>query len=303
MSKFVGGGIGLLRAKHGDDFWCLDDLREISTELTLEHVGKERCKPYHVFSGTHDEYIIHFILSGCGFYSANGNTWPLSGGQMFLIRPNDPVVYCSDEIDPWRYAWIGFSGSGAKSILKQCGFTKNNLVLPSPALNEVSCCFDELFEHVNISYADGLYRESILLKLLSLLCRSYSELSLREDFWQNRVSGNAYVNQVIDYINEMYMKGISVADIASHIGISQAHLNHIFQEELNLSVQNFLIDFRLEKAARQLVNTSLSIKEISHLVGYRDPLVFSKAFKRKFEVSPKQYRDEERKMKIRKNYP
>ena len=288
---------------HGDDYLCLEDLRGISTEITLVHMGKESCTPYYVFSGAREEYIIHFILSGRGFYSANGNTWSLNGGQVFLILPNATVVYCSDAVDPWSYAWIGFRGSETKSILKQCGFTRNNLVLPSPSPDEFLGCFDELFEHVSLSYTDGLYRDSVLLKLLSILCRSYSQLSREEDFWQNSGSGNAYVNQVIDYINEMYMKGISVADIANHIGISQAHLNHIFQEELNLSVQNFLTDFRLYKAAMQLVNTSLSIKEISHLAGYRDPLVFSKAFKRRFDVSPKQYRDYEVKMEARKNRP
>ena len=291
------------RCNHGDDFLCFEGFRGISTEITLVHMGRESCKPYHVFSGTREEYIIHFVLSGRGFYSASGNTWPLSDGQIFLIQPNDTVVYCSDGIDPWRYAWIGFRGSETKSILKQCGFTKNNLVLPSPAPDEFMCCFDELFEHISMSYADGLYRESMLMKLLSILCRNYSQLSGKEDLWQNNRGGNPYVNQVIDYINEMYMNGISVADIAQHIGISQAHLNHIFQEELNLSVQNFLIDFRMYKAAMQLENTSLSIKEVSHLVGYRDPFVFSKAFKRKFEVSPKQYRDYEIKMKPRKKRP
>ena len=288
---------------HGDDYLCLEDLRGISTGITLVHMGKESCKPYHVFSGTRNEYIIHFILSGRGFYSANGNTWALGGGQIFLIQPNNTVVYCSDSINPWSYAWIGFRGSETKSILKQCGFIKNNLVLPSPAHDEILHCFDELFEHIGLHYADGLYRDSILLKLMSILCRSYSKFAGKKDSWQNSGSGNTYVNQVISYINEMYMEGISVADIANHIGISQAHLNHIFREELNLSVQNYLIDFRMYKAAAHLVDTSLPIKEISHLVGYKDPLVFSKAFRRKFEVSPKQYRDYEAKAGIRKKRP
>ena len=74
---------------HGDDYLCLEDLRGVSTEITLVHMGKESCKPYHVFSGTREEYIIHFILSGRGFYSANGNTWSLSSGQMFLVQTKE----------------------------------------------------------------------------------------------------------------------------------------------------------------------------------------------------------------------
>lgn len=86
------------------------------------------------------------------------------------------------------------------------------------------------------------------------------------------------------------MQGIGVSDIADSIGITRSHLNHVFQQELNISIQNFLIDFRMHKSANLLVSTTLSIKEISNQVGYHDQLVFSKAFKKKFGVSPKSYR-------------
>ena len=88
----------------------------------------------------------------------------------------------------------------------------------------------------------------------------------------------------------MYRRGIGVSEIADAIGISRAHLNHVFQKELNISIQRFLIDFRMHKAANLLVSTTMSIKEISDLVGYNDQLVFSKAFKNKFGMSPKNYR-------------
>ena len=86
------------------------------------------------------------------------------------------------------------------------------------------------------------------------------------------------------------MQGIGVSDIADNIGITRSHLNHVFQQELNISIQNFLIDFRMHKAANLLVSTALSVKEISNQVGYHDQLVFSKAFKKKFGMSPKSYR-------------
>lgn len=82
------------------NFHCLEDLREPSIDISLIHMGKETCKPYHAFSGIRDEYIIHFIVSGHGFYSANGNTWSLGPGQMFLIYPGETVVYCADKNTP-----------------------------------------------------------------------------------------------------------------------------------------------------------------------------------------------------------
>ena len=107
---------------------------------------------------------------------------------------------------------------------------------------------------------------------------------------QTGYSDNAYVNLAIDYIGKTYMQGIGVSDIADSVGITRSHLNHVFQKELGISIQNFLIDFRMHKSANLLVSTALSIKEISNQVGYNDQLVFSKAFKKKFGMSPKSYR-------------
>lgn len=286
-----------------EGFTCLEDLRGAPTELLLVHMGKEQCKPYHAFTGTRDEYIIHFILSGRGFYSVNGTTWPLCGGQMFLIYPNDPIVYCADSNEPWSYCWIGFNGSAAEAVLKQCGFTKSRLVLPSPDTDEFLSCFDDLFAHVALTFADGLYRKSALFRLLSILCSHYSQGCLAGNLQESIYSGNPYVSQAIDYINGMYAQGITVADIADHVGISRSHLNHLFQEEVNMSVQNFLLDFRMDKAANLLVNSDMSIKEISYHAGYVDPLVFSKAFKRKFGMSPKEYRKYEDKLETREKRP
>lgn len=55
-----------------------------------------------------------------------------------------------------------------------------------------------------------------------------------------------------------------------------------------MSAQNFLIDYKMHKAANLLVSTSQSIKEISNAVGY--------AFKKKFGMSPKNYRTHKEKM-------
>lgn len=274
----------------GNNFQCMENLRETSMEITLVHAGKEECKPYHGISAARDEYIIHFILSGSGFYSSNGNTWSLGPGQMFLIYPDEPVVYCSDTNNPWSYVWVGFKGLRTDTILKNCGFSKNHLILPAPEPEKYMSCFDELMDHKAISFSGDLYRESILLRLFAILAEHHSQLVLKDKLEQTGYSDNAYVNLAIEYINKMYMQNIGVSDIADYIGITRSHLNHVFQKELTISIQKFLIDFRMHKSANLLVSTSMSVKEISNQVGYSDQLVFSKAFKKKFGMSPKTYR-------------
>lgn len=271
-------------------FRCLEHLRGTSLDLSLIHAGKEDCKPLHICSDTREEYIIHFVLSGKGFYSWGGNTYALTAGQMFVIYPGEPITYGSDSIDPWSYAWVGFNGIRADTILKQCGFSHNTRVLTAPSTENALQCIDNILNCKALTFADDLRREGWLLMLLSNLIEAQSLILSKNSADIHDYGPQAYVELAIEHIKSNYKDGINVTDIAEHIGISRAYLNHAFQKELGISIQKFLIDFRMHKAANLLVSTPTSVKEISQAVGYEDQLAFSKAFKKKFEMSPKNYR-------------
>lgn len=285
------------------NFRCLEDLQETSSELSLIHFGKEKCKPYHVFAGERDEYIIHLVVSGHGFYSANNNTWTLSSGQMFLIRPGQQIVYCADSRDPWSYAWFGFKGSRVKTILSQCGFRRNRLILPFSNTAEFIAVLDEMLEHITLSPADSFFRESSLFRLFSLLCENAQALPAALNDESASDSSNSYVACAVEYIDANYMHGITVADIADQIGISRTYLNRLFNQEYSMPAQEFLMAFKMRKAAFLLVNTDQSIKEIARNTGYSDSLVFSKAFKKRFDVSPQNFRLYRQELELRDERP
>ena len=126
QSKKIEKGITQMpNVKYTDSatFRCLENLKEGSLDISLIHTGKEHCPPGHICSMPRDEFIIHFVLDGTGFYSAGGQTWSLTPGQMFVIYPNEPVTYGADEINPWTYAWIGFRGIRAHSPFFYLYFT------------------------------------------------------------------------------------------------------------------------------------------------------------------------------------
>ena len=272
-------------------FRCLEHLRETSLDISLIHAGREHCKPLHICPGEREEFIIHFVFSGKGFYSINGNTYPLSAGQMFVIYPGVSVTYGSDATDPWHYAWIGFNGIRADSILRQCGFSPKKLILPSPLQPEIIMdCIDNILDCKALTFADDLRREAWMLMLFSRLIDNRTMLRHKHSPESHNYGSNVYMELAVEHIKIYYKDGINVSDIAGHIGISRAYLNHVFQKELGISIQKFLIDYRMHKAANLLVSTNDTIKEISRAVGYEDQLAFSKAFKKKFEMSPKNYR-------------
>lgn len=277
-------------------YHCLEHLREAFMDLYLVHCGRETCSPSHAVGPSfRDEYIIHFVLDGRGSYAVNGITYFLSSGQMFLIRPGEEIRYRADEDDPWTYAWIGFNGIRAGSTIKQCGFSDQSYVLPFKNEEALMKYISGILDASQLTYSNDLKRNAFLLLLFSFLIDNFNQISpsiprSRGTNAPYDYEGSVYVAQAIDYIKWNHARGINVTDVADYIGISRTYLNHEFQKEMGISSQNFLIDFRLHRSANLLISTNLPVTDIAAEVGYNDALAFSKAFKKKFGSSPKNYR-------------
>ena len=82
----------------------------------------------------------------------------------------------------------------------------------------------------------------------------------------------------------------TVAQMASLVGVSDAHLRRLFARALGASPLQVLCDLRLQEAARLLEDPSLRVKEIQVRVGLSDASHFSRDFRCRFGVSPAAYR-------------
>lgn len=91
------------------------------------------------------------------------------------------------------------------------------------------------------------------------------------------------------YIQKNYRKEISLEEIANHVAISSFYLSRIFSKSEGITYKDYLIKLRMEKAKQLLKEGKKSIKEISIEVGYVDQNYFSRAFKKYFHKSPKEF--------------
>ena len=99
------------------------------------------------------------------------------------------------------------------------------------------------------------------------------------------------MDYALQYIKFNY-DHIKVNDIAQYIGINRSYLTAIFKKQLDISPQEYLVSYRLKKAAELIKTTNMSIQDISTSIGYESPLTFSKMFKQTYGISPKNYRDQ-----------
>jgi AraC-like DNA-binding protein len=94
-------------------------------------------------------------------------------------------------------------------------------------------------------------------------------------------------------ILEMAESGVpyTIRDLAAQFSLSPSHLQRLFKRQTGVCLGEWLNEQRLQKAARLLTNSYLSIKEITHTVGYEHPSSFIRAFERRFAHAPKRYRE------------
>lgn len=96
-----------------------------------------------------------------------------------------------------------------------------------------------------------------------------------------------YTGFIKEYVKENYMNEISFLDLAKVCHVSRSHLSALFKKEVGCSFPEYLVNFRIHKAAKLLKEENLMVSEVAELVGYQDVAHFSKMFKKYMGVSPK----------------
>lgn len=256
-----------------------------SAELNVCQYGKEACEAHHSFGpAVRDHFLLHFVTEGKGIFVADGKEYAIRAGEGFLIFPQEVAYYEADEKEPWCYSWIGFSGGG--KLMTELGLSVANPVFSFRDAASLTEIFTAM-ERADENRADGQLRlvGNLYMLLAEIAPQSppasaQTSLGARED----------YVEYAIRYIQQNYALKLSVAHIASLLGIHRSYFSTIFKEHTHMSPQDFLLWVRMSKAKELLKDTALSVLSIAHSVGYEDALLFSRIFKKQTGLSPREYR-------------
>lgn len=99
------------------------------------------------------------------------------------------------------------------------------------------------------------------------------------------------MKEAIGFIDANFQRDISIEEIADASGLNRSYFSRLFKETFGPSPQQFLIQYRLTKAAELLRSSRIPIAEVGRSVGYDNQLYFSRAFKSVYGVPPSEYRN------------
>ncbi|OUQ28600.1 DNA-binding response regulator [Lachnoclostridium sp. An131] len=106
-------------------------------------------------------------------------------------------------------------------------------------------------------------------------------------------STKSFVLRAQEYVHDNYADaGLSLDSVCEELGVSNSYFSTIFKKETGSSFISYLTDYRMDQAARWLLETNEKSYIIAKKVGYTDANYFSYVFKRQFGVSPSKYRTE-----------
>jgi len=237
--------------------------------LTL---GMQECAAGHSWGPSlRSYYLIHYVFSGKGTFTTTRGSYSIGRGEVFVMRPDEICSYKADEHDSWRYCWVGF----------ECVRPIDD-ILANDHYNAIDC------ESLFYSLRDADKVQSREWFVCGRIYEILSRLNVQSDVKANE--SNRYIKMARNYIESQYTEQITIEGLARQLGLNRSYFSKIFRQETGKSPQDYLVDFRLEKAALLLRGGGTSCGEIARMVGYADELNFSRMFRRRYGISPGKYR-------------
>ncbi|WP_298482892.1 AraC family transcriptional regulator [uncultured Ruminococcus sp.] len=262
-------------------------------DLGLYQFGWEQCEPAHSFGpAARNHFLFHYVISGTGILMAddskgNTQTYSVKSMQGFMIFPGQITTYIADQHLPWEYVWVEFDGLRVKTILETAGLTPDTPIYRANSKNLREEMAQEMLYLTKNRDSSPFHLIGHLYLFLDYLARSSASMHLNHGS-QLR---DFYLHEALMYIEHNFQNDISVEDIAAVCGLNRSYFGKIFKEAIGKTPQEFLLQYRMVKATELLKLTQLSIGDISSAVGYANQLHFSRAFKKIYGVSPREWRN------------
>ncbi len=180
-------------------------------------------------------------------------------------------------------------------------FKENQQVLPNYARDLYYKLFSALIRTASSLRIPAFYEEDTAT-VLEYVSRDYNLMELHRlllekinllfTYRKEHLRDNATIYAIKEFISKNYRnETLSVKDISEHVFLSSSYVCTLFKNETGKTLNQFLTEFRIEKAKAMLMDPRYKITDISARVGYSDSNYFGKAFKKIVDLSPSEYRE------------
>lgn len=270
------------------DCWLESGLEDGGNPLTVNWCGHQKLKTKNLTrTRPHGrvDYQLIYLISGKGYFEIDGCTREVRKGSIVVYTPHQPQYYSYYAGDCTELYWIHFTGFSAGDYLENTGLSEQPVL--QVGISEI---FIELFEKIILELQakkpDCMPMASAYF--LQLLASMGRRLVLSPGEYDS-AAGYA-IKKALAKIHTKYNESFSVRDLADECNLSLYGFIRRFKAETGMTPLAYITQIRVNEARKLLTGSSLNVTEVSGIVGYENPLYFSKVFKKVAGISPSLYK-------------
>lgn len=270
----------------------LIDFKDKSKPLVVGSCGtyqlyKHPRLPTHRPRGRLDFQILYIASGKVHFYFDNSEMdTVVSAGNMVLYRPKEPQRYVYFGTDQTEVFWVHFTGGNVKNILRGYGIQDNMRIINTGTSPEYTRLFKQMIQELQRCQTD--YKDLLVLLLQQLF------ISIHRQITKEHKLKNEYLDSEMEiamqYFNDHYNAEINIEEYAASRGMSVSWFIRNFKLYTNTTPMQYIVSLRIANAQMLLETTNYNVTEIGNIVGYDNPLYFSRIFRKQKGISPSEYR-------------
>lgn len=234
----------------------------------------------------HSCFLLTLVLDGEGTQIINGQTVNLTRGSVIVLSPADFHSTVSVSRNLMAYS-VKFSNQiFYDSLAEVCKLSHFPIVtrLEEDQLLTAKVFFELLFEEqAHTLFASRAFAVNLVEEL--------AILALRASGTESCEAASGMVSRALVYIHCNFRSRIKAEDVARYVGYSPNYFSAEFKKQTGVEFQKYLQDARLDFAKKLLQLSKLSITEVCFECGFNTHQHFTRAFKNKFGIPPKNVKE------------
>jgi AraC family transcriptional regulator, arabinose operon regulatory protein len=233
------------------------------------------------------DYQLIYVVGGKGIFQFDGQPVEVGAGSIVVYEPRQVQQYSFYADDSPEVYWIHFTGYGARDCLGQLGLLGcqvSNVGMVEEAGELFKCIIHELNMNKPLS---GHLAAAYLMEMLAHLGR---RLAFREV--HRSPEPHEDIHHIIAFMHEQYMANLTVRDLAERCNLSLFRFIHKFKAVTGTTPMKYRTAIRINEAKKLLSETSLPVSEVACIVGYDNPLYFSRVFCHMVGMPPTRYKSQ-----------
>ena len=255
------------------------------------------CGTYHLYTrpklpthrprGRRDFQILYIASGKAHFYfDKSDKDTVVTAGHIVIYRPKEPQRYVYYGTEQTEVYWVHFTGGNVTNILRFYGITDDMRVISTGASFEYTRIFKQMIQE--LQRCQTHYPDLLTLLLLQLLIQIHRQIG--RDHHKKDAYLKTEMELAIQFFNDNYNTDISIEEYAASRGMSVSWFIRNFKQYAHTTPMQYLVERRMTNAQMLLETTNYNVSEIGNLVGYDNPLYFSRIFRRQKGMSPTEYR-------------